>query len=430
MTRGGLLREARDFAHLGPTAVEVLNAMTDGKHDPDDLARALDAVRQLPPVRTLADILSDPDALKPPVAVVPRMAWENRVTLLVMREKGGKSTTASAAAAPVTRGAYHFGERCQAGDVLWLNFEEFTGDLATRLHTFGADPARVHIVDFLEDPLRDFDTLVRMIEPRLVVVDTLAALAEMAPQPPEPGSSAGWTPIMSALARPIRDSGAGLLLLHHARKSDGEYRDSTAIGAGVDMILTVSEDQDSGSRKVKTRGRWSLPDYTYSLVGDRLQLGAGELAPEARVLAFVINNPGCSTRAVRDGAGLRAAEAGEAIQQLVRAKSVENRGDERGRRLYAVGVVPEVVPGFSANPSKNGISGSGRKALRDKGGTTPEPPEGTTQTHTGSHPQTGGERGGNHPPLTSNDFRCAGGCGREVGSRDVTCVACANGGER
>lgn len=313
------------------------------------LARA-ERVAESAVVRTLAEILEDPDALKPPKAVVPRVAWENRVTLLAGREKLGKSTLASAVAASYSRGAFLFGQRCEQGSVLIFNLEEFVGDVAQRLVRFGADPENVLMVDRLIDPLREFEELVRGLKPGLVIVDTLTAFADLTPEgAPDAGNASEWTSIMMALARPCRDSGAALLVLHHARKSDGKYRDSTAIGAGVDMILEMHEGKDADTRKVEAKGRFPVDNYSFMLVGDALQLTDGELAIEARVLTYIINNPGEGTRKVRDGVGARASEVDEAVRVLLGSDSIHDHGTGSRHEYYSPPACPEACPASSAH---------------------------------------------------------------------------------
>ena len=56
---------------------------------------------------TLRELLENPVELPP--AVVPRLAWPGRSTLLAAREKEGKSTLMTAAAAAVSRGSSFLG---------------------------------------------------------------------------------------------------------------------------------------------------------------------------------------------------------------------------------------------------------------------------------------------------------------------------------
>ena len=284
-------------------------------------------------VRTLAEILNDPDAMRAPEPVVPRLAWAGRVSLLAGREKLGKSTLASAGAAAASAGGSFLGESCKAGPVLWVGLEEHPGDTARRFEGFGADSVRVYVLDRLEKPFADLAAAVEQTAAVLVVVDTLAAFTETLVD--DPHSSAKWTPVMAGITRIARDSGAAFLLLHHARKSDGAYRDSTAIGAGVDAVLELHQGEEATVRKVKGKGRWSIEDCAVRLDGGRYVLAAGELGMDARVLLFVENNPGCSKRQLREGVTGKGAVIDSAATLLLERGALENRGGPSGSELYA-----------------------------------------------------------------------------------------------
>ncbi len=285
-------------------------------------------------LRTLEAILSDPDAMKEPEPVVPRLAWPGRVSLLAGREKLGKSTLAAAGAAAASSGRKFLGEPVKAGPVLWVGLEEHLGDTARRFQTFGANPQRVHVLDRLAHPQRDLAAAVEQTGAVLIVVDTLAAFSES--MAPDPGSSTAWTPIMAKLTRLARDSGAAVLLLHHARKSDGKYRDSTAIGAGVDAVLELQPGEEASIRKVEAKGRWMIEDCAVRLDGSCYTLAAGELSVDARVLLFVENNPGCSMRQLREGVSGKATLTDAAASQLLARGALEDRGGAVGRQLHPV----------------------------------------------------------------------------------------------
>ena len=292
-------------------------------------------------IRSLASILEDPEALQPPTVVAPLLAWAGRVTLLAAREKGGKSTLATGAASAVSSGASWLHAMALSGSVLWFGLEEHTSDLVARLHRFGADPERVFVVDALRttgDPLTAMRAAVEKLRPTLVVIDTLAALVEHVSGRPDPGSSTAWVPIMSALTRIARDTNAAILLLHHARKSDGRYRDSSAIGAGVDAIIEMSgESGNSNARRLRVQARWRVDDYSIRLVEHRYELTSRNMALEARVLQHVSGHPGCSMRALRKAVGGRTAAIGEAVEQFIDNEVLENHGDEKSMRLHPVG---------------------------------------------------------------------------------------------
>ncbi len=119
----GERRAARIREWLGAAPDTLLDgaAQDDGGIGDD---RRGDAAAHLPVIRTLADIARDPTALEPPTVVVPRLAWRGRVTMLAAREKDGKSTLATAAAAAASGGARWLGDPTLRGSVLWVGLEE------------------------------------------------------------------------------------------------------------------------------------------------------------------------------------------------------------------------------------------------------------------------------------------------------------------
>ena len=277
-------------------------------------------------VRSLAQILADPAALAPPEAIVPRIAFRGRTTLLAAREKAGKSTMAQAAAAAKSSGGLFLGERPAPGNVLILSLEEHTSDTARRLVEFGANPERLFLLDAVGgDPLDDLGAVISIVEPELVVIDTLPRFVQDLVQ--DPSNASQWTPVMSALTQIARDSDAGLLLLHHSRKSDGTYRDSSAVGAGVDLILEMEAATDDPTvRKLKAKGRWRMEDFSARLVGERYELASGEVSLDTRVLWFVQENQGCSNNAVRKAVSGKGADIDAALQRLAGRGLIKDDG--------------------------------------------------------------------------------------------------------
>src|SRR4030095_7624559 len=166
-----------------------------------------------------------------------------------------------------------------------------------------AEPERIHIVDSLageDDPIEAIGGVALRLRPAGLGSDSVSALVEATGRSPDPGSSTAWTPIMAALTRIARETNAGVLLLHHARKSDDQYRDSSAIGAGADVLLGLSEGQDADVRKVKVKARFPVGDYAVRLhpaaysaetedliLGAEYQLAGGDLSLETRVLLHI-----------------------------------------------------------------------------------------------------------------------------------------------
>jgi putative DNA primase/helicase len=283
-------------------------------------------------VRSLRQLRQNPELLLPPTPVLPRFAWSGRVTLLASREKSGKSTTASGGAAAKSSGGRFAGVQLESGEVLWVSLEEHPGEVVRRFDTFHANEDRVHVVDTLPDALDSLADAIRQVQPDLVVVDTLPALVQGLVR--DPGSAAEWTPILLRLTALARETNAAILLLHHARKSDNTYRDSTAVGANVDVILEMAKvEGDPTARAFRPQGRWAMEPFTLRLVGGHYEIGAGSVSTETLVLFFIQGHPGCSMKAVRDGVQGKAAEVDAALAGLLRQGLVEDRGDA-GRHEY------------------------------------------------------------------------------------------------
>ena len=298
---------------------------------------------------TLQDLRADPARLQPPNPVVPRLAWRGRVTLLAAREKVGKSTLAGCGAAALTQGRPFLGEPTSGpAAALWCSYEEHPADLDERFKRFGADPADLYLGIRPDRPLETLEAAVLVVEPELVVIDTLASLVSGVVT--EGGSSAQWQPVLTRLCRIAQaPGGPAVVIVHHARKSDGTYRDSTAIGAAVDVILEVAAPAlFPGIRSVSARGRFAIEPYSYGLTEDGRDVlltasGGGEDDLEAAVEKWVGEHEGATMNQVRRGVAGRGVAIDNAIEKLINAGRVTEAPGKRGARLL-----------FSAAPEDTG----------------------------------------------------------------------------
>jgi len=278
--------------------------------------------------RWLSEILEDPDALKPPRAVVPRLVWEGHTTMLAGREKGGKSTLAGAIAGAVSSGNAFFGEETTSGKVLYIGLEESTFLIANRLVKYGADPENVGIVSrgsYGKDIVAAIKEAAEEIQPDLIIWDTLGKFADILfDKPIEPGNSAEWTRVLGIIEDIARQYGA-TLLLHHSRKSDGKYRDSTAIGGGVDMIVEMFGER-SDPRTLKGIGRFEFEDFVMTFDGHNYTIARTEDNLKEDVLAFIKKTPKCSVRAMIEGVEGRSKAVMNAKQALIEEGLIVNVG--------------------------------------------------------------------------------------------------------
>jgi hypothetical protein len=298
-------------------------------------------VEEQKPFRWLSEIYADPDALAAPFATAPRLAWRGRLTLLAASPKGGKSTLAGAAVAAVSRGADFLGASTVAGNVLVISLEESTADFARRMARFGANPNRVAVIDRTasQDLLKNIWETAEIVKPDLIVWDTLGAFAShISGKPLEPGDGQGWTRVMMEILDLARSYGA-TLLLHHARRSDGKYRDSSAIGANVDVILEMFGENDA-PRVIKGIGRFEISETRIKLEGDEFVLMETEAEVQEKVRAFIGTHPRCTWRDIRKGVSGRDVELQKARDALVKKGAIVNTGTPTEHRYMLGGAVP------------------------------------------------------------------------------------------
>lgn len=282
--------------------------------------------------------------MQPPPVVVPRLAWAGRSTLFAAREKAGKSTLTGYVTACVTNGAPFLDDPCRQGDVLLIGLEEFIGDAARRLHHFGADATRVHVVDrFKGDPRERFDQLaahIHAVRPALVIVDSLAAYSIGLIQSANDDSQ--MSAVMQPLTNIAHETGCALLIIHHARKSDGKARGSTAITAGTDVVVEMlipDEQADPTLRRLSAVGRVPVPRSTdLRFDGDTFALVQntdGSAPVEQRIAHIVRNRPGCSVRDVVEAIGGRWSTTQNAIAKMKASGELIDlsNGQSRAMRL-------------------------------------------------------------------------------------------------
>ena len=283
----------------------------------------------------LYEFLEDPDMLKPPTAIVPKIVWEKRITLLAAREKGGKSTLAGAAAAAISAGKSFLGGNTIPGNVLIVALEEHPQEFTQRLVRFGADPKKIAIVSNQPNLIDAIERTAEEIKPVLIIWDTLGAFADaISPSPIDPGDGPAWTRVMGVIVDITRRHGASLIL-HHSRKSDGKYRDSTAIGANVDFIVEMFG-EGTEPRTLKARGRFSLDDVRFHIENDTFKLIETEKQFQERVLQFVKENPKCTLRVLREAIGGKNEDISKARDKLMAAGLMTNIGTEANHCYMAV----------------------------------------------------------------------------------------------
>lgn len=345
-----IVRERADARRLWRIGCEVQRDATDPEADLGELrTRMLSAIESVtpfasgrPPGRSAAEILADGSEGEVVETIGPPFMYRGRVALVSAREKHGKTSVVAGAVAAVTARQRWLGYPTRGGTVAWWSgaTESTPRDVAQLVRQFGGDVARLHLVEETGDPFALLERAARAWSPDVLVVDSLAALVTDLEL--ESGDSQGWTRVMGRLRSLAITYNCAVVVIHHGNKASGEYRDSTAIGASVDVLVALQEGSVDEERKLKAVARWKIPTMTVRLIQPQEgpwryePVGSG-VSTDALVLMHVEQRPGCSLRSVRDSVPGTNREKDEAVQRLLRAGHIEDRGGDRGRALHVVG---------------------------------------------------------------------------------------------
>ncbi len=229
---------------------------------PGDLCRGADDIQTLPAgLIQLGDRSVRATGPDGPPTVARVIAHQGRLTLLHAREKVGKSTLLREAVAAVTRGLPFLEQPTISGRVLWVG-EEAVGDVKGQLLEAEADLDRVFFIRGPNPNPRDASSLPRLVallSPVWVIIDTWQHYLRTHRVTDTAGPG-----VQSLLLGDIVDlaqrSEAAITVSHHNAKNRNEYRDSTALGAGADMIVSLGRGHGEAStvRRLDPTGRWHL----------------------------------------------------------------------------------------------------------------------------------------------------------------------------
>ena len=329
------LRELVD-SHPAPEVETRYTATTSAQ---DDFAAY---VEDDPVFPLLSTLVARPELLEPPVAVLPVLAYRGRLTIFAGREKAGKSTLIAHGAAALSRGEPFLGYPLAGpGRTLWVGLEEATGDEVRWFSELHADHERIRVAYNPEGKslLSSMATLLERWPADLVVIDSLQEYARRTTgKAPDDGDNAGWANVVRPLVEFVRAHDAAVVLLHHARRSDGEARGATEIQAAADAILEMyrpgkADDQDV--RFINGRGRWYIEPFAVALRdGHYDRVGGFETDLEKHIIDAVTEKPGLSKSALYNLVGGRRAVTYETIARLLERGVLVNEGNEEVSRLH------------------------------------------------------------------------------------------------
>jgi hypothetical protein len=275
------------------------------------------------------------------------------VAILAGKPKTGKSTAARALALEVARGGSWLGFACLPRAVWYLVLEDKRSEVRRHFRAMGAtgdEPVRFVFRQPTDQLIGQLHDLAAKEHPGLIVVDTLQRLIRAKDLNDYAETTAKLTPILTL----ARETGATVLLVHHAGKSTRKGIDavlgSTALTGSVDNIFIVSRTDKFRLLSSIQRIGPDLPETVITLDPETGRITAGPTRHEADrgTVEAAIVAALQSTTLPQNEAELDAAVEGrtalkhEGLRALVRAGGVTRlgRGGKADPYRYAV-LVPE-----------------------------------------------------------------------------------------
>lgn len=259
------------------------------------------------------------------------------LAILAGKPKEGKSTLASELAVKVAQGQTFLGRSTVGGAVLIIALEEHPRDVRMRLRELGvkaSDKIFVYVgsINPTGAILSAIAKFILEHAIKLVIVDTLAALWRV----PDENDASAVTQAVKPLLALARESGACVLLIHHARKSEGSYGDeirgSGALFALADVALILKRHDVPTQRKLQGISRYpetpseliiELQESGYVALGDPGTLN--KQARQEKVRAALRQEPELS-EAIIERAGVPRRDGYRLLSELVTRGEVIRTG--------------------------------------------------------------------------------------------------------
>ncbi|MDC8451063.1 MAG: AAA family ATPase [Nitrospira sp.] len=308
--------------------------------DPATLHRDISSSVESLPVISAARLLEleEPDSLN--AWIVKLLIAAGAFIGLVGKPKTGKTTWIYELAVKVSLGLPFMGFPTMRSAVLVLAVEEHGRDIRRRLRVLGAE--HLENLHLMIGPLDADPTMfaklkktIEVLSIRLVIIDTLNSMWTVQDE----NDAAQVTRAVKPFLELARSTGAAIVALHHARKSEGEHGDeirgSGALFSLLDAAFILKRHDSDTQRKLTAISRWSetppelileLRDHGYECLGDAAT--AGRVA-RLQKLQVALSTDGQTARelATRAGVPLRAAHS--LIDELVSSGRAERQGGGR-----------------------------------------------------------------------------------------------------
>lgn len=334
-----------------------------------------------------------PQLLDEPESAQPAWVWEDFIpegalAALIAKPKVGKTTNAYELAVKMAQGLPYLGRATRRGPVLILALEEHGREVKRRLRDLGADQlAEIHVnVGPLDDSADTFHQIKMYISAHgitLVIFDTLNTFWSVRDE----NNATDVTRAIKPLLNLARESGAAILLLHHARKSEGEHGDeirgSGALFSLLDVALILKRHEVETQRKLTAISRYpetppeliiELRDHGHEALGDPAAVGKAAKTTKVR---FVLTDLPAKAVEIGKRAGINEGATRTILDQLVAQGQAQRTGFGKRNDPYLYSRIVSVSPlrgggvnETNSSPGPNDHEASPPEGLVSFGGTT------------------------------------------------------------
>ena len=231
---------------------------------------------------SLRDLLREPEEAVP--WLVEGRLPAGGLSLLAGKPKAGKSTVARCLALAVARGEPWLGFKATLGPVIYLALEEKRAEVRRHFAAMGArdpDPVFVMVGSSPADGLARLRVEAERRRPVLIIVDPILRMVRVK----DANDYATMTAALEPLLALARETGAHVLLVHHAGKGERADVDaalgSTAIAGAPDTILVLKRSERYRTLSTVQRYGEDLEEMTLTLDPDTRAVGPGVSRQEA-----------------------------------------------------------------------------------------------------------------------------------------------------
>jgi hypothetical protein len=325
------LRTTLEAVDGGASVAEVAARIEQLQHTAAESAPTILTDPGLCPPGALASVpasqfLDEPE-LSQPTWIWDEFLAEGGLAAFVAKPKVGKSTVTFELAVKVAQGRPFLGRATRQSPVLILGIEEHPREIRRRLRALGAedlDTLHIHAgrLEDTADTLHALRSYIAEHGIKLVIFDTLNSYWSVQDE----NDAVAVTQAIKPLLNLARESGACILLLHHARKSEGEFGDeirgSGALFSLLDVALILKRHEAETQRKLTAISRYpetptdlilELRDHGYECLGDP---GSTGKAAKLNKLAAALTEEPTEVKPLALRAGVAVRSAYSLLHQL------------------------------------------------------------------------------------------------------------------